>query len=297
MVNILLNKNNQPRSGWRIVLFLFAFFLFSAIFRITEESVIAVFEIAESEARMLYFAINGAGLLFLALIIGWAAGKLFEDLPFKALGASFTDDWLKHLALGVAVGAATLLIAVLIAFLGGGERFELSPTNSLRALLTSLVVIGFGAAWEEAFFRGYIFQTLVRSNLAWLAIALTSIFFGIVHYGNPAATFISTINTTLAGVWFGLAYLKTRDLWLVWGIHFMWNWMQGAVFGIEVSGLTDITPNPLLREIDSGPTWLTGTTYGLEGGIACTVAIVISMACIYFSNAKSQRGEDAKEEH
>ena len=62
----------------------------------------------------------------------------------------------------------------------------------------------------------------------------------------------------------------------------MWNWMQGSFFGIEVSGLTDITKNPLLREIDTGPTWLTGTTYGIEGGIVCTIALIVSILVIQF---------------
>jgi len=84
------------------------------------------------------------------------------------------------------------------------------------------------------------------------------------------------------GVWFGIAYLKTRDLWFVWGLHLMWNWMQGAFFGIEVSGITDLVSVPLLKEIDSGPTWLTGSTYGVEGGIVTTIAIVVSMVVIYF---------------
>jgi hypothetical protein len=62
----------------------------------------------------------------------------------------------------------------------------------------------------------------------------------------------------------------------------MWNWMQGAFFGIEVSGLTNLVSIPLLKEIDSGPVWLTGETYGVEGGIVTTIAILVSIVVIYF---------------
>ena len=150
----------------------------------------------------------------------------------------------------------------------------------LKELVTAIVAAA--AAFEEALFRGYILQTFARSNLAWLAILLTSVFFGLVHADNPNAGVISTLNTVLAGIWFSVAYLRTRDLWFVWGLHLMWNWMQGSFFGIEVSGLTDITKNPLLREIDTGPTWLTGTTYGIEGGIVCTVALIVSTIAIHY---------------
>ncbi len=283
---VFFNQLNKLRSGWRVAAFLAFFFTFAAIFRTVEEVVVSMLLVDGSTATILFFAINSGGLLFLALFFGGVLGKLFEDLSFKALGASFTKCWFRHLAHGVAVGGATLIFAVLVAMLFGGERFELNLTGGstvvVVSLAVSLMIFGLGAAWEEALFRGYVFQTLTRSNLAWLAILMTSVFFGLVHLGNDNATAISTINTILAGIWFSLAYLKSRDLWFVWGLHLMWNWMQGAFFGIEVSGLTDIVSTPLLKEIDSGPTWLTGTTYGIEGGIACTVAIILSGVAIHF---------------
>lgn len=59
--------------------------------------------------------------------------------------------------------------------------------------------------------------------------------------------------------------------------------MLGAIFGIEVSGLTTLVAAPLLREIDAGPVWLTGASYGIEGGIASTISLVISTVMIYFA--------------
>ncbi len=288
---LFFNESNKLRSGWRIAIFLFVFFLVATFLTILQSDVLRRFAIDPIESKTIYFAVNGAGLLVLSLVLGGAAGRLFEDLPFRSIGASFANGWLGHLLLGLLIGAITLAIAVLIAFLCGGERFEFnaSDTSSLTASLgISLVVIAINAAWEEAFFRGYIFQTLTRSDLAWLAVVLTSAFFGLVHLDNPNATAISTGNTILAGVWFGLAYLKTRNLWFVWGIHLMWNWVQGAVFGIEISGMTGLATTPLLREIDTGPTWLTGSTYGIEGGVACTFALIISMALIHFLPIKAE---------
>ncbi len=234
----------------------------------------------------MYLAANAFAALIPAIVVGWLCGKWLEKLPFGALGASFSGGWLRNFVLGVVAGGATLSFAVLVAFVFGGQRFELNLANGWQHILTSLTVsfavFAAAAAMEEALFRGYILQTFARSNLAWLAILLTSVFFGLVHADNPNAGVISTLNTVLAGIWFSVAYLKTRDLWFVWGLHLMWNWMQGSFFGIEVSGLTDITKNPLLREIDTGPTWLTGTTYGIEGGIVCTIALIVSILVIQF---------------
>ena len=104
---------------------------------------------------------------------------------------------------------------------------------------------------------------------------LTAGLFAAGHLGNDDVTFFSTLNTALAGIWLGVAYLKTRTLWLCFGVHFAWNWVQGSFFGIEVSGFKDFATAPLLLEIDSGPVWITGGDYGIEGGLACTIALVL----------------------
>lgn len=282
----IFENNGNLRSGWRAGIFLFAFIFVSVTIGTATLAVFATAGIESKAGSPIFLVVNGLTSLITALVIGWLCGKWLESLPFRALGASFTKSWLKHLIVGSAVGAFTLAFAVAIAFGFGGERFVLNVeagTEAVaRSLAVSLLVFAAASAFEEAFFRGYLLQTFERSGLAWLAILLTSLFFGAVHAGNPNAGVISTLNTILAGIWFSVAYLKTRDLWFVWGLHLMWNFTQGSIFGIEVSGLTEITANPLLKEIDTGPTWLTGTTYGIEGGIACTIALVISTVAIQY---------------
>ena len=58
-------------------------------------------------------------------------------------------------------------------------------------------------------------------------------------------------------------------------MHWSWNWALGSIFGLPVSGMT-LVSNPLLRATDLGPSWLTGGNYGIEGGAACMVALVLS---------------------
>jgi hypothetical protein len=82
-------------------------------------------------------------------------------------------------------------------------------------------------------------------------------------------------------VWLAIAYLKTRNLWFPLGLHWAWNWTMGAVLGLPVSGIEALTPYPLLRATDLGPAWLTGGSYGIEGGAACTVALIISTIFIW----------------
>lgn len=224
--------------------------------------------------------------LISAIAVGWFCGKFLENLPFRAIGAWFTKYWLKDLILGLIIGAVSISFAALIAMIFGRLRFSYNEEAGSSAILVTLgasfLVFFFAAAFEEALFRGYLLQTFARANLAWLAILLTSVLFASAHLGNPAAGIFPAINTALAGVWLGVAYLKTRTLWMVFGVHFAWNWVMGSFLGIEVSGLTAITSAPILKEIDSGPTWITGGDYGLEGGIACTFALIASTLFIWY---------------
>jgi hypothetical protein len=96
-----------------------------------------------------------------------------------------------------------------------------------------------------------------------------------VHLSNPNAIPYATFaNTALAGIWLGVAYLRTRSLWFPLGVHWAWNWALGGFFGLPISGKSLIS-HPLLIGTDIGPAWLTGGAYGIEGGVACTFALVI----------------------
>lgn len=279
---VFFNSAGRLRSGWRVSVFLALFVASAGVLGGIASTILRTR--TEYPGDLSAFAIGSIVSLVVALVIGWLTGRRFEDLPYKSLGAAFSLGWFKNLCFGLLVGAASLSFAVLIAFVFGGLRFEFSTQeigHLFRGAAITFVVLSAAAAFEEAFFRGYMFQTLTRAGLAWLAIVLTAAFFGAVHLGNPDSGIISTVDTIVAGVLFGIAYLKTRDLWFPFGIHLMWNWMQGAVFGIEISGLKDLAAASILKEVDSGPAWLTGGSYGIEGGIASTIALIVTCAAIY----------------
>ena len=144
-----------------------------------------------------------------------------------------------------------------------------------RSLLGSATLLFVAALWEEAAFRGYPLQTLTRARLAWLGVLLTSVPFGLVHLSNPnVVPGVTFANTVLAGIWLAVAYLRTRSLWLPLGVHWSWNWALGWFFGLPISGF-NLVSHPLLKGTDAGPAWLTGGSYGIEGGVACTIALVL----------------------
>ncbi len=228
--------------------------------------------------------VQEALMLIIVLFLSWFLGRFLDGVPFRALGISRHYGWYKDLIVGSLVGFFSLLLAVGIGSVFGGItlvfNFRDDGADISFTLFKAFVVFTVGALAEELLFRGYIFQTFVRSKLEIVAIVVTSLLFSFAHNGNDNVTAFGLINTALAGIWFGVAYLKTRSLWFAFGIHLFWNWTLAAFCGLPVSGITEIAPNPLFRGIDEGPTWLTGGHYGIEGGFACTTAIIVSTLVI-----------------
>jgi membrane protease YdiL (CAAX protease family) len=287
MHKIFINDVGRLRSGWRLVLFVFALIAASLFITIVLRTVYAGVVAAGPQiphSDFVFEFIYRAGLLAAALAAGYFCARLFEALPWRSLGLTLHTGWLRDLIVGSAIGIATLVVAVAIAMMGGGLRFSFNDagvTSIGRSMLGSALLLFVAALAEEAIFRGYPLQTLSRARLAVLGVLLTSLPFAFVHLSNPNVIPVTTfINTALAGIWLAAAYLRTRSLWLPQGIHWAWNWAMGWLFGIPVSGVK-LVSNPLLTANDAGPVWLTGGNYGLEGGAACTIAMALFTVFIW----------------
>lgn len=286
---VFINPAGRLRSGWRLLIFVTLFILFSIALGFAAKKLAELtdqFVPNRGAAHYLENVIVRLVLLLAALGAGYICTRWLEGLPWRALGLSLHTGWWRDLIVGSLLGIASLALAALIATAGGGLSFTISGSAALLQVVQTLVFSAalfiLAALAEEALFRGYPLQTLTRANLAWLAVLLTSVPFAAVHLRNPnVAAGFTFVNTALAGVWLAVAYLRTRSLWFPLGIHWAWNWALGSLFGLPVSGITDLAPHPLLHGTDLGPAWLTGGSYGIEGGLACTITLVVSTIFIW----------------
>lgn len=282
MPKVFINEFGRLRSGWRALIFSFAFFAsLLVIATVLRVAYVALFTFGPfPRFDFLPDFTFRVSLLAGALAAGYVCARWLEGLPWRSLGLTFHQNWLRDLLVGFAVGFVALALAVGIAASGGGLRFSFNAATGtilpiLRSLVGSAFLLCVAALAEEALFRGYPLQTFARAQLAWVGILVTLLFFGYVHLSNPNATLGMTfLNTSIAGLWLGIGYLRTRSLWFPLGLHWSWNWALGAFFGLPVSGL-QLVSNPLFKGSDTGPEWLTGGNYGIEGGIAGTIAMVL----------------------
>ena len=200
---------------------------------------------------------------------------LMYELVIRRLGEHPRDDyrdpqWLKHLGLGLGAGLVVFSVAVGIAALLGVYRVTgEGDTSGLVAAIIGPAL--FAAISEELVFRGILFRWLEEWGGSWVALLLTSGFFGASHLMNPHASPIAAIGIAFeAGVMLGAAYMLTRSLWLPMGLHAAWNFAQGEIYDIPVSG----TPvHGMLNATLNGPPLLTGNGFGLEASI---IAILIA---------------------
>jgi membrane protease YdiL (CAAX protease family) len=281
MRQIFINDFGRLRSGWRLLLYVFAFIAAALFITTILRAAYAIqFSAAPrtSHSDFVLETIYRLGLVAAALGAGYFCARLFEALPWRSLGLTLHAGWFRDLLIGSAIGFASLVVAVAIASIGRGLHFSFSDagaTSTAKSMLGSAALLIVAALAEEAMFRGYGLQTLSRARLAWLGVLLTSVPFALVHLSNPNVVPVVTfVNTALAGVWLAAAYLRTRSLWLPLGVHWSWNWALGWFFGLPVSGIK-LVSSPLLNASDAGPSWLTGGSYGIEGGVACTVSLAL----------------------
>jgi membrane protease YdiL (CAAX protease family) len=207
--------------------------------------------------------------------------RALEQRPLGSVGLAFRGRWKNDLSLGLLSGAGMIVATGCLERVLGVAEFSLSSEPHGHVALTGvflILLLGVAATDEELVFRGYPFQRLVDSGGPIAAVAALSVLFGLTHLGNPFHTWISTANTILVGVLLAVCYLRTRSLWLPIGIHFAWNYFQGYVLGLPVSGLA--MPEPILAARVHGPLWLTGGAYGPEGSILSSG--IILAATIYF---------------
>jgi membrane protease YdiL (CAAX protease family) len=180
---------------------------------------------------------------------------------------------------GLAFGMLLIAICVALVASSGGYQARFTITaHTLRLSVEVLSLLLTGALLEEVMFRGYPFQRLVEAVGPLWAVTVASALFAAAHLGNPNASGVLSwafFNTIAIGVLLAVAYLRTRTLWLPFGIHFGWNFALGFVFGLPVSGLSDFSV--LVRGSIRGRQWLTGGSYGLENGGAAAILLALSL--------------------
>ncbi len=192
-----------------------------------------------------------------------------------------------HYLQGLGVGFVMISAAALLSALFGIT--EITRCKSADMGVIGLMLGGFliQGMSEEVLCRGYFLVSVSRRGKMSVAILLNSLLFAALHLLNPGVTPLAILNLVLFGVFASVYFLKRGNIWGIGAIHTAWNFVQGNLFGISVSGMSG-TPSILTSEIKEGflPELLNGGAFGLEGGLAVTVVLLAATAVMLFVPAK-----------
>ena len=269
------------RAGWRLGVQLLAMILVGTVWQLGVPG-------EQDEATI---SAIGSRVLWLVVILG--AWRVLDRRTIGEMGLRIDGRWWLECLGGFVLGG--ILIGgvfmcewrvgwVVIQSGGGAAAVSSAPVFLGVSVLFYYVVVGF---FEEAYFRGYLLRNFADGvRCRWLgeagalliAAGVTAILFASAHIMTPSVTWLSKMNTLLAGVMLVYLVLARGNLAAAIGFHIGWNYLQGGVLGFAVSG-GEATRSWIVIE-QSGPEVWTGGAYGPEGGLLGTLAFSVGLLAV-----------------
>ena len=279
------------KRGWlRALLFFFTFFIFITLFDLVGIAIVAYYSeygfeefisdpelIMENKMMLLMMVCQLIGTIFTVGLFQ----KFISREDFVSIGLNFVGfkiDFYKGLLAGtVLICSGFILLTVLNLTLIDLTYFSFYDQIFYFFLFT-IVSLN-----EEIAIRGYILHNLSSSFNKYVALIISSLVFMIMHLGNPNIGILPLVNLFLAGIFLGIYTIHKNNLWFPIGAHLTWNYLQGPIFGFEVSGNKI---NSLFEQKPNGHELLTGGNFGFEGSIILTFFLMIRM---YFMDGYFQK--------
>lgn len=206
--------------------------------------------------------------------------RCIEMRPVRTMGVR-KRRLIPNYLIGMGIGAILITSVTFLTVLSGANSINLC--GSINFGIIALYLLGFFVQGmsEEFIFRGYLMSSLGSKNTV-LAIAVNSAAFGIVHGLNPGITPLAMVNLILFGLFASLYVILFDDLWGACAIHSVWNFMQGNIYGISVSG-SGKSESVFRVNQKSYHGFLTGGSFGIESSIFTTVVLLTASLLVFFA--------------
>ena len=240
-----------------------------------------IYGILDSDPLMLIMLFSNAAMIFLTILFC----VLFQKRTAASMGFVRRKAGLHYLA-GAGAGLLLFGAAVLINVLTGSMTIE-GISAGFSPLFFLLFLLGFGIQGmaEEVLCRGYFMVSVGRRYPAAAAVFLNSIVFSLLHIFNPGVSILAVINILLVGIVLSLYFLRSGNIWGAGALHSVWNFVQGNVFGMEVSGL-NLSCYLFSSSTDPARSFWNGGSFGAEGGFSVTIVMILAILLLLFWNRR-----------
>jgi membrane protease YdiL (CAAX protease family) len=192
---------------------------------------------------------------------------------------------LREYLVGALIGLGLFSLAVLICVLTGTLGYNGLAFGSAGILVLFLIGFLVQGLSEEILCRGYFMVSLARRQSLAVAVLVSSCAFGALHLFNSNVQALAIVNIVLFGCFEGVYLLKRGDIWGAAAIHSLWNFAQGNIYGIPVSGMEKMESVFAFTPLPGGEL-ISGGAFGIEGGLAATVVLLIALVIALFLKSR-----------
>ena len=224
-----------------------------------------------------YFLLFNLFMTIFVALLGYLFARKYQKRNKESLGLiNNSKNYLK----GILIGLLMILSVVLLLKISGFATFTINISQ-----VTWPIFVIFILGWaiqsfeEELITRSILMNYFAVSNGVMGGIIINSLIFAILHLGNPAFGILPFINIMLIGIIFSLLFYISDDIFLPAAAHSFWNFAQGNIFGIEVSGMDEIN-NTIFKTKLIGSDLISGGSFGFEGSIFVTLVEIIMIFVI-----------------
>jgi len=226
-------------------------------------------------------------------LIVWFWLWLFEKRSLVTVGferGQVLQKYGRGLIIGLLLFSATLAVLAIfdVVSIEDGARQAIKPATIISALLIFAGWMVQGGA-EEVLSRGFLLPIVGIRFGTIIGIVVSSLIFALLHLLNPGISMLAILNLLLFSLFAALFALYEGGLWGICAMHGIWNWAQGNLFGLHVSGM-DSSSTTIFDFATDGPDWLTGGEFGPEGGVAVTAVYLVGIALVFLAHRRRSTG-------
>lgn len=215
--------------------------------------------------------------------------KVIQKRKMRTLGFKKPGMW-KEYGIGLVVGFVMMAAIVGVGMVTGSMTLTFNAEAATAAGIGSLVLLFLGFVLqgmsEEVLCRGYFLVSLARKKgYMWMAVIVNALAFAALHLGNAGIAPLAFVNLILFGIFASVYFVKRGNIWGIAAIHSIWNFAQGNIFGVLVSG-NDFGTTVFKSEINESMTLINGGDFGLEGGILVTIVMIVGTFIMLMTKQK-----------
>ncbi len=203
------------------------------------------------------------------------------------------NNTLRNLLIGQLLGFLMNSGCILCAVIHGDLKFYLDFSAAMiPTFIYAFLMVFIQSSSEEMWCRGFMYERILIHYPLWVAVLVNGIFFGMLHLSNDGVTILAIAEIVVFGLSVSLVRWYIGSIWMIMGIHTMWNFTQNFIFGLPNSGLVSEVSILHLDAMNGVSNLIYSYEFGVEGGVPSVVMdALLGIICLILAKRDGRLGE------